>query len=107
MDGIEKGRFFTVRFVAKHGSKLAKALQAKAKGLLHDQSLVPTREDALKACGLFVESFGTMYPTAGEYLLKDKDELFALYDFPAAYWIHLPTTNPIESTFVTVRLRHR
>ncbi len=38
---------------------------------------------------------------------KDRDELLAFYDFPAEHWQHLRTTNPIESTFATVRLRHR
>jgi transposase-like protein len=87
--------------------KLPKALQGKAKGMLHDQYLAPTREDALKAFNLFVESFGDKYPKAVECLAKDKDDLFAFYDFPAAHWLHLRTTNPIESTFATVRLRHR
>lgn len=87
--------------------KLPKALQSKAKDMLHDQYLAPTREDALKAFALFVESFGAKYPKAVECLVKDKDDLFAFYDFPAMHWIHLRTTNPIESTFATVRLRHR
>jgi len=87
--------------------KLPKALQSKAKDMLHDQYLATTREDALKAFALFVESFGAKYPKAVECLVKDKDDLFAFYDFPAMHWIHLRTTNPIESTFATVRLRHR
>ena len=87
--------------------KLPKALQAKAKGMLHDMYLAPTREEALKAFALFVESFGAKYPKAVECLVKDRDDLFAFYDFPAMHWIHLRTTNPIESTFATVRLRHR
>lgn len=87
--------------------KLPKSLQGKAKGMLHDQYLAATRQDALKAFDLFVESFGAKYPKAVECLVKDKDDLFAFYDFPAAHWLHLRTTNPIESTFGTVRLRHR
>jgi len=87
--------------------KLPKVLQEKAKGMLHDQYLAPTREDALKAFNLFVASFGEKYPKAVECLAKDKNDLFAFYDFPAAHWLHLRTTNPIESTFATVRLRHR
>jgi putative transposase len=87
--------------------KLPTAIQAKAKGMLHDQYLAPTREEALKAYQLFVESFGEKYPKAVECLVKDKEDLFAFYDFPAAHWLHLRTTNPIESTFATVRLRHR
>lgn len=75
--------------------------------MLHDQYLAPTREEALKAFALFVESFGAKYPKAVECLVKDKDDLFAFYDFPAMHRIHLRTTNPIESTFATVRVRHR
>ena len=87
--------------------KLPQMLQAKAKGMIHDMYLAPTREDALKAFDLFIDSFGSKYPKAVECLTKDKKDLFAFYDFPAAHWIHLRTTNPIESTFATVRLRHR
>jgi putative transposase len=87
--------------------KLPTTLQAKAKGMLHNQYLAPTFEEALKAFDLFVESFEAKYPKAVECLVKDKDDLFAFYDFPAAQWLHLRTTNPIESTFATVRLRHR
>jgi putative transposase len=87
--------------------KLPTTLHAKAKGMLHDQYLAPTREEALKAYELFVASFGDKYPKAVECLVKDKEDLFAFYDFPAAHWLHLRTTNPIESTFATVRLRHR
>lgn len=87
--------------------KLPTVLQAKAKGMLHDQYLACTREEALKAFDLFVDSFAAKYPKAVECLTKDKDDLFAFYDFPAAHRLHLRTTNPIESTFATVRLRHR
>ena len=66
-----------------------------------------TKEDALKAFSLFIETFGAKYPKAVECLAQDKDDLLAFYDFPAAYWMHLRTTNPIESTFATVQLRHR
>ena len=51
------------------------------------------------------ETFGAKYPGAVECLVKDRDVLLAFYDFPAEHWIHLRTTNPIESTFATVRLR--
>ena len=50
---------------------------------------------------------GTKYPKAAECLTKDRDQLPRFYDFPAECWKHLRTTNPIESTFATVRLRHR
>jgi putative transposase len=87
--------------------KFPMALHAKVKGMLHDQYLSATREDAEKSYELFVESFEAKYPKAVECLVKDKTDLFAFYDFPAAHWLHLRTTNPIESTFATVRLRHR
>ena len=87
--------------------KLPASIQAKAKDMLHNQYLAPTRQEAFKAHELFVETFGEKYPKAVECLVKDKEDLFAFYDFPAAHWLHLRTTNPIESTFATVRLRHR
>lgn len=87
--------------------KLPRSLQEKAKDMLHDQYLAPTKEDALKAFSLFIETFGAKYPKAVECLAQDKDDLFAFYDFPAAHWMHLRTTNPIESIFATVRLRHQ
>jgi len=66
-----------------------------------------TKEEALKAYGLFLETFSDKYPKVVECLAKDKDELFSFYDFPSVHWIHLRTTNSIESTFATVRLRQR
>lgn len=87
--------------------KLPQSLVEKAKRMLHDQYMAPTREDARKAYELFVETYQEKYPKAVECLTKDQEDLFAFYDFPAAHWIHLRTTNPIESTFATVRLRHR
>jgi len=87
--------------------KLPGSLQEKAKGMLHDQYLAPTKEEALKAFGLFVETCGAKYPKAVACLVNDKDDLSAFYDFPAAQWMHLRTTNPIESIFATVLLRHR
>jgi putative transposase len=87
--------------------KFPKALVEKARGMLHDQYMAPTREDAMKAYDLFIQTFEEKYPKAVECLTKDTEDLFAFYDFPSAHWIHLRTTNPIESTFSTVRLRHR
>ncbi len=69
--------------------------------------MAETREDANKAFDLFVSKYGAKYPKAAACLRKDRDVLLAFYDFPAEHWIHLRTTNPIESTFATVRLRHR
>ena len=65
----------------------------------------PTKEDALKAFEKFIATYQAKYPKAVECLVKDKEELLAFYDFPAEHWQHLRTSNPIESTFATVRLR--
>jgi transposase-like protein len=86
--------------------KLPKGSQPKAKGMLHEIYLAETREAALKAFDLFVTTYEAKYPKATECLSKDRDVLLTFYDFPAEHWLHLRTTNPIESTFATVRLRH-
>jgi putative transposase len=87
-------------------SKMPKHLQGKAKGMLHDIWMASTRAEANQAFDLFLETFRAKYPKAVECLEKDRDKLLAFYDFPAEHWPHLRTTNPIESTFATVRLRH-
>lgn len=69
--------------------------------------MAATREDAEKACDHFLEKYEAKYPGACECLKKDRDALLAFYDFPAEHWKYLRTTNPIESTFATIRLRHR
>ena len=84
---------------------LPKSLQAKAKAALHEIWMAPTRALADQAFKQFVESYQAKYPKAAEKLLKDRDALLAFYDFPAEHWVHLRTTNPIESTFATVRHR--
>ena len=85
--------------------KMPKSVQGKAKGMLHEMWQAPTKEKALAAYEHFVNSWEEKYPKAVECLRQDKEELFAFYDFPAAHWIHIRTTNPIESTYATVRLR--
>ncbi len=85
--------------------KLPKRLQPEAKGKLHDIWMADTREHANQAFDLFVATYQGKYPKAVECLLKDRDRLLTFYDFPAEHWLHLRTTNPIESTFATVRLR--
>jgi len=87
--------------------KLPKRLQPEAKDRLHQIWMAPTREAAHEAFDHFVEVYGAKYPKAVECLTKDRDQLLTFYDFPAEHWMHLRTTNPIESTFATVRLRHR
>jgi transposase-like protein len=85
--------------------KLPKRLQPEAKQKLHDIWMADTREHANQAFDLFKKTYEAKYPKAVECLTKDRDVLLAFYDFPAEHWIHLRTTNPIESTFATVRLR--
>jgi transposase-like protein len=87
--------------------KLPKRLQPEAKDKIHQIWMAPTKVDADKAFDLFVATYEAKYPKATECLSKDRDVLLTFYDFPAEHWIHLRTTNPIESTFATVRLRHR
>ncbi len=85
--------------------KMPQSLHEKAKALLQEIWMAPSREKALKAFDLFVQTFEAKYPKAAECLVKDREVLLTFYDFPAEHWIHLRTTNPIESTFATVRLR--
>lgn len=84
---------------------LPKSLQAKAKADLHEIWMAPTRTQAIAAFGYFLKTYAAKYPKAADKLAKDRDALLAFYDFPAEHWIHLRTTNPIESTFATVRHR--
>jgi putative transposase len=85
--------------------KLPRGQQVSAKSMLHEIWLAATKEDAVKAMGKFAATYQAKYPKAVECLLKDQEELLAFYDFPAEHWQHLRTSNPIESTFATVRLR--
>jgi len=85
--------------------KMPKGVQGKAKQHIHDIYLAATKEQALKAYDEFLRLYQAKFPAACECLEKDKEDLFTFYDFPAEHWIHLRTTNPIESTFSTVRLR--
>lgn len=87
--------------------KLPKNKQPKAKDMLHQIWMADTHEAAGKAFDAFVADYQAKYPQATECLAKDRDVLLTFYDFPAEHWRHLRTTNPIESTFATIRLRHR
>ena len=87
--------------------KLPKRLQPEAKNKLHQIWMAETRAQAEEAFTLFLETYQAKYPKATECLAKDRSVLLTFYDFPAEHWMHLRTTNPIESTFATVRLRHR
>lgn len=86
-------------------NKLPKSLHAKAKRALNDIWMAETRKDAVAAFDAFRETYGRKYDKAADCLAKDRDALLAFYDFPAEHWKHLRTTNPIESTFATVRHR--
>ncbi len=88
-------------------NKLPKSVQPKAKADIHEIWQAETREMGNKAFDHFLEKYGAKYPDACACLRKDREALLTFYDFPAEHWGHLRTTNPIESTFATIRLRHR
>lgn len=85
--------------------KLPKSKQAEAKAHIHEIYNAPTKESASKKFDRFVEIYKPKYPKAAEWLKKDKEKILTFYEFPAENWCHIRTTNPIESTFATVRLR--
>ena len=86
-------------------NKLPKSLQGKAKRALQNIWMAETKHAAEVALDMFVEIYGVKYDKAVECLTKDRDVLLTFYDFPAEHRKHLRTTNPIESTFATVRHR--
>lgn len=86
---------------------MPKPLHEKAKAGLQDIWMAETKEDAVTAFDLFVETYGVKYERAVKKLTKDRDVLLTFYDFPAEHWKHIRTTNPIESVFATVRNRTR
>ena len=87
--------------------KLPKSMQGKAKSALHNIYLAESRTAAEGAMDHFAGLYEVKYPKAVACLEKDREVLLTFYDFPAEHWGHLRTTNPIESTFATVRLRQR
>ncbi len=103
--GTTRGQRCWVHKTANVLNKLPKGLQAKAKEGLHQIWMAESRVDAEAAFDHFLLSYEAKYPKAAECLAKDRDTLLTFYDFPAEHWLHLRTTNPIESTFATVRLR--
>jgi transposase-like protein len=86
-------------------AKLPKSQQPKAKRALQEIRIAETKAAAELAFDAFIESYALKYDEAADCLSKDRDTLLAFYDFPAEHWKHLRTTNPIESTFATVRHR--
>ena len=97
----------TVHKTANILNKVAKSVQPQMKRMLHDIWDAPTKKTAEKAFELFETTFEAKYEAAVQCLRKDRDRLLTFYDFPAENWCHIRTTNPIESTFATIRLRHR
>ena len=96
-----------VHKVANVLNTLPKSVQRTARGMLAEVRDDKDREHALLAMAAFAHEFGAKWPKAVAIVIDDADELLAFFDFPAEHWIHLKTTNPIESTFATVRLRTR
>ena len=84
---------------------MPKSVQPKAKSALHEIWQAATREHAEQAFDQFIVTYEARYPKATNCLLKDRQSLMTFYDFPAVHWQHLRTTNPIESTFATIRHR--
>ena len=88
-------------------NELPKSVQAKAKADLHEIWMAPTKKQAELAFDTFIAKYEAKYPKAAECLRKDREVLLTFYDFPAEHWAHIRTSNPIESTFATVRHRQR
>ena len=86
-------------------NKMPKRIQPHAKDALNQIWMAATKEDANRSFDLFIETYVAKYPKATDCLAKDREAMLAFFDFPAEHWKHIRTTNPIESTFATVRLR--
>jgi putative transposase len=102
--GTERQRCW-VHKTANVLNRLPKSMQPKVKAELHEIWMAETREGAHRAFDRTLKRFEAKYPQAMDCLKKDRDALLAFYDYPAEHWVHIRTTNPIESTFATVRLR--
>ena len=88
-------------------TKLPKRLQPRAKRALHAMMYAESRAACLEGIAAFAAEYGAKYPKAVESLTREQEQLLTHFDFPAEHWPHLRTTNPIESTFATVKLRQR
>jgi len=86
--------------------KLPKRIQPHANAMLHDIWMAATKAEANRALDLFLATYEAKYPHATDCLARDRETLLTFYDFPAEHWMHVRTTNVIESVFATVRLRH-
>jgi putative transposase len=96
-----------VHKIANALDKLPKSMQPKAKSKLHEAMNAPTRAACDHAIDDFVQTYEAKYPKSAASLVDSRDKLVTHFDFPAEHWQHLRTTNPIESTFATVKLRQR
>ena len=94
-----------VHRIANVLDKLPRSLQPRAKQALHEIMYADTRATAEREIARFTQAYHAKYPKAVGSLTVDQDRLLAYFDYPAEHWKHLRTTNPIESTFATVRLR--
>jgi putative transposase len=88
-------------------NNMPRSVQPRARADLHEIWMAETRAQAHQAFDTFLAKYQAKYEGACECLRKDREEMLAFYDFPAEHWIRIGTTNPIESTFATIRLRHR
>jgi transposase-like protein len=86
-------------------NKLPKSMHDMVKSSLHEIWMAESRDSAEKAFDLTLSKFGVKYSSAMECLSKDREALLTFYDFPAEHWIHIRTSNPIESAFSSIRLR--
>ncbi len=96
-----------VHKVANVLDALPKSAQRTARKALAEIRDAEDRDRAEQAIASFAELFGAKYPKSAAKVVDDREQLLAFYDFPGEHWVHLKTSNPIESTFATVRLRTR
>ena len=84
---------------------MPKSVHARAKAAIHEITEAENKKEAQKAIKEFAAEFGVKWPKAVEKITSEKEVLLTFYDYPAQHWVHLRTTNPIESTFAPVRAR--
>jgi len=96
-----------VHKIANVLDKLPKRLQPRAKSQLHEIMRAPDRKTAIEEIGRFTAEFENRYPKAANNLVKDQEKLLTFFDYPDAHWLHLRTSNAIESAFSTVKARTR
>ena len=96
-----------VHRIANVLDQLPKRQQPKVKAALRDIMRADSRKSAEKDIQAFEEEYGAKYPKAVETLTRDQEALLTFFEFPAEHWLHIRTSNPVESAFATVRLRQR